>query len=1004
MSSNGISNLVTKIGRSGSLSRRDFIKGASIASAVGLAGCTDSPARDGDPIKIFSNVHGAQDQVPGVAVWYRSTCTECSAGCGIEVRTREGRAVKIEGNRNNPINRGGLCAIGQASLQDLYDPDRVRQPLKKVVEGTNITWKPIDWVEAYEKVATALSDKNSKKAFITGENTGALSELIADFSAAHNVNHVTYEPLSPTTVSKASELVYGNYGIPKYDFSKAEVIVNFGADFLETWVSPCEYARDWATARKSEKPLRVYHIEPRLSLTGSNADTWLNCTPGAEVQVALAVLKEVVSRGFNGGSLNDECKSLTREVDLDEVQKISGVKRSQITSMAQYLSEANGSIVLSGASAGSTRGGISLHVVTSLINVLLGNIGKTIEPALSRQPKTDIKAVTDLIADLNKGEVKLLLVDRSNPAFTLPKSLGFEYAAKNAKLVVSFSNKIDETAQIADIIMPSSTSLESWGDARPFPGVYSLIQPAMTPVFNTQSLGDMLINFALGMNLESSVGGVKNFKEYLKASWKKVHQNNSITKSFDSFWEESLENGGYFVEVKDKKSPVTSSSAYSTVRSAIASDGVDKDGAGEDSLVVYPFASIRSFDGRAANRPWLQETPDPLTQVVWDSWAEMHPETAKRYNLAQGDVATFRNKHGEINVPVYVTEYVNKNIVAIPLGQGHEHFGRYAETTSASNPFNILSSQPDAIAASFPLVSSAVSVTRSRISTELVTVDGSKSQMGREIARTKIIESADDLHEEISSHSTHEHHEPKQMYEQREHPLYKWGMTVDLNACTGCSACVVACYAENNIYTVGKELVRRGRQMAWLRIDRYFDTDESSEELTVHFMPVMCQHCGNAPCEPVCPVYATYHNEEGLNSMVYNRCVGTRYCANNCSYKVRRFNWFEYEAPEPLTWQFNPDVVTRSVGVMEKCSFCVQRITDAKDNAKDLGRTVQDGEVKPACVQSCPTEALAFGNLNDPNSKVSKLSASKRSYKVLNQDLNTQPAVSYLEDIKYRSI
>ena len=995
------SDIVTKIGRAGDgITRREFLKIAGAATAVTAVGCADSPRQE-----IFPNVKGAPDQIPGIAVWYRSTCTECSAGCGIEVRTREGRVVKVEGSRENPVNQGGLCALGQSSVQDLYDPDRVRQPLKKEKDSRgNTVFKPIDWVEAYEKVATALADKNGKKAFITGEVSGALSELIESFSKTHGVDHVVYEPLSASTEAKAAELVYGQFGVPKYDFAKADVVVNFGADFLETWVSPCEYAKGWAKSRKSIKPLRVFHIEPRLSLTGANADTWLKCTPGSEAEIALGILKLVLDKNLPSSEVVEGGRRLTKSVNLDAIEKHSGVKRNQLVSMANYLSEAKGSLVLSGGTAASTAEGLSLHVITALINVVLGNVGNTIDIGLMRKPQTDVVGLQRIIESLGKGEVSLLFVDGSNPAFTLPKGLGFEFAAKSAKLVVSFSSKLDETAQLADIIMPSSHSLESWGDHRPYAGVYSLIQPAMTPVFSTKSLGDMLIEFALGMNLGNTVGGVKNFKEYVQASWRKIHGSQQISVPFEKFWEESVERGGYFVVGATTVEPSVSSSVYST---KINQFSIDTLGAGEDSLIVYPFASTQTFDGRAANRPWLQETPDPLTQIIWDSWAEFHPKTANKYGLAQGDVVTLRNRHGEVNVPVYVSEHVHENIVAIPLGQGHESFGRYAESVKEANVFALLTPKADAANASFALVSAAVSVARSRVKTDLVHVDGSRTQEGREIARTKIIDSAEDLvpsHHHGGGEEGHEgHHEVKQMYEQREHPLYRWGMAIDLATCTGCASCVVACYAENNIYTVGKELAKQGRRMAWLRIDRYIEQGED-EELTVHFQPMMCQHCGNAPCEPVCPVYATYHNEEGLNAMVYNRCVGTRYCANNCSYKVRRFNWFEYEMPEPLTWQLNPDVITRSVGVMEKCTFCVQRISDAKDKAKDHGRMVADGEIQPACVQSCPTDAMVFGNLNDPESQVSKLAKHDRGYKVLDHHLNTQPAITYLEDVKYRKI
>jgi molybdopterin-containing oxidoreductase family iron-sulfur binding subunit len=415
-------------------------------------------------------------------------------------------------------------------------------------------------------------------------------------------------------------------------------------------------------------------------------------------------------------------------------------------------------------------------------------------------------------------------------------------------------------------------------------------------------------------------------------------------------------------------------------------------------LVVFPYPSVKSFDGRAANRPWLQELPDPITQVVWDSWGELHPETAKAIGVEQGDLLTVRNRSGEINVPVLVTPYVNKGIVAVPMGQGHTSYGRFAQVVNTGNVLELIG-KPAQKGAPVALVSARAQAFKAPGRAKLVKTQGSDSQHDRDIGRTRLIREGASGALLTTGHKATEHtHEIKQMYQQREHPLYQWGMTIDLAACTGCSACVVACYAENNIPVVGKNRAYEGREMSWLRIERYYDNatfDNKSD------LPAPEEQCHNAPCEPVCPVYATYHNEEGMNAMVYNRCVGTRYCSNNCSYKVRRFNWYDYEFPDTLQWQLNPDVTKRTVGVMEKCTFCVQRIAEAKDNAKDQGRAVRDGEVQPACVQSCPTQALTFGNMKDPQSAVNKARDTDRAYKVLDYYINTQPAVSYLERLRY---
>lgn len=998
--------IVSKIGKvtvQSGISRREFLKVSGAASALTLSACADSPRQE-----IFPNVKGAEDQVPGVAVWYRSTCTECTAGCGIEVKTREGRAIKIEGSKDHPVNRGGLCALGHSALQDLYDPDRVRQPLTKDKGAGAAGFKPIDWVAGYEKLATALSEKGKKKYLFSGEYSGALDSLINKWCTQNGVTRVVYESLAPSAEAKAAELVYGVRGIPKYYLDKAKVIVNFGADFLETWVSPCEFARDWAKGRKSSEPTRVFHVEPRLSLTGANADSWLKCAPGTEVLVARALLSSILELGKVSGLSGDALSGARKiaDIDIDSVAKSSGVSRAKIVNMASLLVKAPASLVLSGGTGAASDDGVSLHVVTALINLALGNVGKTINLAQVRAVRSSASDFAQAIKELEESkDVALVMFDRSNPAFSSPRGLGLEYAAKRAKLVVSFSPKLDESSSFADLILPTSHALESWGDAEPMAGVRSLIQPAMTAVFNTRSFGDIIVDLLNGMNQTAPLGGkAESFKDYLLSEWRAYYARfgSAAESDFEKFWVKSVELGGHFA----KDAPTGGGIPVNPAAFALNFD-VPKFGllGANDGLLLYPFASIKSFDGRSANRPWLQELPDPITKIVWDSWAELHPNTAKRLGLAQEDVVTIRNQYGEISVPVYVTENVHEDIVAVPLGQGHESFGRYAEQVPSANAMQLVS--PDVgKRSSVSLLGAKVNLERSRVKTHLVHLDGNKTDEGRDIAKVKYIDSAADLHAHEDHHGS-EHHggghgDLKQMYDQRTHPLYRWAMAIDLAACTGCSACVVACSAENNVPAVGKDTARRGRHMTWLRIDRYYS--QEAEELTVSFMPMMCQHCGNAPCEPVCPIYATYHNEEGLNLMAYNRCVGTRYCANNCSYKVRRFNWKEYETPEPLNWQFNPDVTVRGSGVMEKCNFCVQRIHAARDRAKDLGRPIQDGEILPACVQSCPTEALVFGNLNDPNSRVAKLSADKRGYRVLDHHINTQPAITYLEDIKYRNV
>ena len=409
-------------------------------------------------------------------------------------------------------------------------------------------------------------------------------------------------------------------------------------------------------------------------------------------------------------------------------------------------------------------------------------------------------------------------------------------------------------------------------------------------------------------------------------------------------------------------------------------------------MYFIPYPSSRYYDGRGANKPWLQELPDPITTAVWDSWAEIHPDTAKKLGVQEGDFLSIESPYGKIETHAFIYKGIRPDTIAVPLGLGHKSYGRYAENRGV-NPVELLPASTDEISGGFAWLSTRVKVLKTGKREKLVKAQNSMSQGDRAIAQAVTLrEIQNGLHEE-------EHHEEPDIYPPHKHIKHRWGMSIDLSKCTGCGACVTACYAENNVAVVGKEQVSRGRYMAWIRIDRFFEEDDVDGPGT-RFIPMLCQHCDNAPCEPVCPVYATYHNYEGLNVMVYNRCVGTRYCSNNCTYKVRKFNWFNYKWPEPLNWQLNPDVTVRSVGVMEKCTFCSQRIIFAKDNAKDEGRDVRDGEVTPACAQACPSKAIVFGNLMDPESNVSRLSKGERGYHVL-REINTKPSITYLKKVKW---
>ncbi|HET7460487.1 MAG TPA: 4Fe-4S dicluster domain-containing protein, partial [Longimicrobium sp.] len=662
-------------------------------------------------------------------------------------------------------------------------------------------------------------------------------------------------------------------------------------------------------------------------------------------------------------------------------------------------------------------------------------------------PAADMRPIVQLVQQMNAGQVKAILLDASNPAFTLPGGLNFTAALRKVPVRVSFSPFPDDTARNCNFVLPQSHFLESWDDYQSRDGVLSVVQPGMRPVFNTKQVGDVLLSVAQRLQLAlPSAGAAKTYYEYLTAAWAGRASGNA--------WRDVLKKGGIFAggataaaaagatttpaagapaPAGAATTPPQPAPAVATAPAAPAGASAAPvfEGSGDFALVVYP--SYRFFDGRTANRPWLLELPDPVTKVPWDMWVEVHPKAADRLNVKQGDVLEVKSTYGAIRLPAYVWPGVREDAVAIQMGMGHEGFGRWSEGRGA-NPMKLLGGTVEAATGAFVNYGVKVSLRPTGEGAgprfQGLYENGVRIQHDREIAQAVSLASLQQLDakgpgiipgteqkiEELKGNGGFKPVEtttdpaggyptPGTEYGQYIKGDTRWAMTVDLSRCIGCAACTVACSAENNIPVVGPTEYKRGRDLSWLRIERYFGVGRENEEAytdeatdDVRFLPMLCQHCGNAPCEPVCPVYAAYHTPDGLNGQVYNRCVGTRYCANNCPYKVRVFNWFTYQFAEPLNWQLNPDVTVREKGVMEKCTFCVQRIHEGERRAAVEQRHVRDGEVVPACVQVCPTEVFTFGNISDSETVVARTAVSNRGYRAL-QELNTQPAIVYLKKV-----
>ncbi|MFH2218275.1 MAG: 4Fe-4S dicluster domain-containing protein [Pseudomonadota bacterium] len=974
------------------MDRRTFLKIAGMGSLSVTAGCTSEVEKT-----LFSLVQAPDDMVTGKAAWYASTCRECPAGCGILAKNREGRIIKVEGNPLHPINRGKLCMRGQAAVQKIYHPDRIKTPLLK--DGDK--WQPLSFSRAgallREKGAAASRNGPDRVRMVTEIEGESLLNLFAKtLEKWRSSGPLIFEPFAYESLKAANEKTFGLRGLVSYDMESADMLVSFGADFLDTWLSPVEYAQKFKAmhAVKNGKKALFFHVSPYQSLTGANADIWIPCNPGGEAAVVMGLIHEALNLG-RGQNLPPAVRSeITRAVSSYtpiNVAGHSGVSPEHYRILLSRLMESANPLILGTGTGSGDGNAFQANVAVNFLNLML-------DPELKRfdfenRHRIEIAAersrVGTFFRTLEQGPPELLLLNNTNPVFTLPAASGVKNALiAKSRFVVSFSNFMDETAALSDLVFPVSLPLETWGEYSGKPGIGSTLQPAMGRLTGAPGIGDVLIQSAFNVDLSA-----RNFKTYLYENFAgKGHIQN------EKDWAQTLQQGGVF-QIKprgrwNKSVPDRAAGPFDTVAKP----------AGK-GLVFMAAPSVRFFDGRGANLPWLCEIPDPLTKIAWQTPVLVHPKTMAGNGLVQGDIIAIRSKWGNIEAPVYETIGTHPAVLVMGMGQGHRGYGRYAQGMGL-DPVQLLSPHPDPASHGPEFSVHPISIQKTGRSAKLAHTDGSRTQHGRKIALSV---SLNDLNHG-EPHGEHgltmndfpltlplpEGYDPKRdFYPPHDHDTYRWGMTVDLDKCIGCAACAAACYAENNIGVVGMKRIIEGREMSWLRVERYQHSD-LTEKIT--FLPMMCQHCDNAPCESVCPVYAPHHSKEGLNNQIYNRCIGTRFCSQNCPYKVRRFNWFDWEWPDPLNLQLNPNVTVRSKGVMEKCSFCVQRIKAAHGIAKNEKRLIRDGDVIPACVQTCPTGALVFGNLMDKKSRVRKQAEDPRAYQVMGY-LNTKPAVIYLKKV-----
>ena len=949
--------------------RREFLQLMAASMALAGFGCVRRPTE-----KIVPYVKRPDDIVLGEANFYSSSYFDGEEGFGTLVRTREGRPVKIEGNKNHPMNQGGLSARAHSHILSLYDPERLKDPQQNLFnkEKSNRESIRAPYSTADAEIVEHL--KKGKTAFLTGEWPSPSSErLLRDFCKKNSCAHFVWNPLSHSSLAEAQKLCYGKALVPRFALDRARLILSINCDFLGTWLSPTEFNRLYSKGRKANRDMnRLIVFESLLSLTGTNADWRVRIKPSQQLDLVLSLIHSLIQKGFVKEKWPSHLDKPSHPYEAFHISKEAWDQL--ITDLWENRGQ---SLILAGESGANKEQ--SLQVAVAWLNHLLGNDGWTVDYVHFYRTWTWAnRKMETLIEGLEQGKINTLVIHRTNPLYTYPDKKRLEAAIKKADLVVYMGDREDETGKLAHYILPDHHDLEKWSDWEFQKDTLSIQQPTIRPLYRTRAFEDTLIQWASLLGTDSKA-----------ESWYAYLKQNVMAQAGAGFsWNQLLETGVYIKnpDQRDKRFPARAfkSSALSLITPG--ENTQPKYSNGEYELALYLTSGLK--DGTLANVSWLQEFPDPVTKICWDNYLCVSPATARKKGLTEGQVVEIKKSGRELSskVPVHIQPGQVDGVLALALGYGRERAGKVANKVGVNAyPFAEVSDEGQGVSF-FSLPVHLVPTSKKVL---LANTQGHHSMEGRQI----VVETTLKKYLKNPGGAIHRH-KVFSLWSSHQYPKHKWGMVIDLNSCTGCSACVSACQSENNVPTVGKDMVLQGREMHWIRIDRYYKG--VPEEPEVVHQPIVCMHCDNAPCETVCPVAATVHSDEGTNDMIYNRCVGTRYCANNCPYKVRRFNWFNYakKVEKPLNMAMNPDVTVRSRGVMEKCTFCIHRVRSAQAKAKMEDRKLKDGDVQTACQQSCPTGAIVFGDLKDKSSEVYRLFNREDSYSLL-EELNTQPAVRY---------
>lgn len=979
-----------ELNENGGLSRRKFLALVGASAALAGVGCTDY--RDKGEIMPYNKM--PEEISLGKPTFYASTCNLCTNSCGILVRTREGRPIKIDGNPDHPVSKGKICARGQASILDLYDPDRLQNPLRRSESGKYLK---TTWDSANTEIFKALNNSQEQISIITHQiNSPTTKKVLDDFQKKYKNSKVySYELFDNSIRNKAWKKCYGSEFYPLIKWNEAKVIVSLEGDFLGNDGNKVENARLFAEGRDVEnvkKFNRLYVAEANMSLTGINADYRLKIKPELQYEFAMSILNELTRRD------NLKLPISVSGFSLKSFIKGNNLKENYVKNLVNDLINNKGkAIVYAGRSLPEET-----HIAVNLLNEALGNknLYNTNESYTSNFELNSLEDFNSLVSEMKNGKINNVIHFDSNPVYHLPDNMGYKDALKKVTKVITLTESMNESSSESNLVLPINHQLEAWGDAKTRIGFYSLQQPVISPLFNTRQKESVILHLSKGTD-EKYTDDL--YHKYLMDNWRtNIYPGLNSKIEFKRFWYGALNDG--VVLTREKKNPKYKFDNQSL--SGLAASPKKSNG-----FTVILKESYALGDGRQANNGWLQELPNPLIQSVWDNYASISNETAKSLSVKNNDKISIDTGNGKKEFPIFIQPGAANNTITIDSGYGRTTVGKVGESTGFSVS-GLMSKEPKFT----PWIFTGAKVSKTGGTYTIVTDQEShlfeKSPSENIFAQRGIL--VEGTVNEYKKHPNYlkeerekEHHKSPEIYPAHKE-LYngvKWGMAIDLNKCIGCSDCIVACNAENNVPIVGKEQMEKDRRMQWLRIDKYYSG--SYDEPIVSTQPMLCQQCDDAPCENVCPVAATTHSDDGLNQMVYNRCVGTRYCANNCPYKVRRFNYFDfrdhfkdgYQKEEVFDLVYNPEVTVRSRGVMEKCTFCIQRIMEEKASAIREDRKIIGANVKTACQESCPTNAIKFGDINAKDSEFAKYRNHELGYYAL-EEVNTKPNVTYIAKLR----